>query len=597
MLTSLNSYIIGITLFYTVISSIPFFNNPVYLPKVTILIFGAFLLAGLQFLILQKQRKKTIPITSFHVIIIAFGLVHTLALLFSKSRSVSFYGLYTAEVQNYLFVIVVLAFSLLTSLNKPSKIPQLFFLAGTMLHVCFVLYQGVALKIPRPNGLEGHPIWSAGVIALGLLIALDDLKSYRILKLLFVILCVAGLTVLDSTTAWIALGLSLGSAVLLRFAWKTKILTFFVLGALLLAYFLPKEDFSLQKRLLEYRSIRQFLVQNKLSLLGNGQNTSGLLLLPFRNMNFPKDNESLYRFTTVHNQYIEVFFSTGILGLICWLFLLYLGLKNSNTLYKRGVLLFFLTWQLLYYLPFTLFCMLFFVLSQKQVNKNQEVFQLSGSQVRIFFIATIFLLIPAVYFVVNGIRAEIAYRNKGAEQALFYSPNNDHLLRESSFTLLEQALACYALDKETPNVSTRMKPVVYGKSSPGFSVQPVCSNGLANELSQTLLERLKTATLVNPIHPDNWNAYGTALFRLGHVNQLNKNRGKFLQSSQKALQQAVRIEPTDPLYLDNLGLTYLDAKNFGKAEFYFQKALEIDPLYTVSLNHLKETRKQRHESE
>lgn len=626
MLSLISSYITGFILFYISLITIPSFTNPYYLPKLIVLQIGALLLLFVGLIKFLKTKRIFYSITRFHILLFLFACVNTIAFFISKSKTVSFFGLYGSEVQNYVFIINVLLVVFFYSFQKSSKIPTYFFIAGIYIHSFFVLYQYYFLHISRPNGLEGHPIWSAGIIAIGLLVALSNLKLKPIHRLPFILPPIISLIILDSSTVWVSLLIAfLGT---LYFQKKERnYLIFFcsILVFLLFLYLIPKEQFSLQKRFEEYKTTVVLLKNKGLTLFGNGQNTSGLYALSYRTKEQNQDKEAFFRPTTIHNQFLETLFSTGIFGFIIWILLFCVALrkKENRTPFQFTLILFILVWQLFYYLPFSMYLISFIVLS---AEKNLKQVRDDGRNIRydkarymcnrlispdinlilMLFLFLIALIIGSLFFSYKAVRGEIAFSNRQFDIAVQNTPFNDQFLRESAYRTLQLTINCYknlpTQNKKPQYYSDRIlllfnnynydekRAFLYEQAKIG------CTQTNTDELSTLTLKQLKKAVELNPLHPDNWNAYGSANFQIAHTTNYFELKDNYVQHALVSFLHAAAIEPNDPLYLDNLGLVYLDMKQFNKAKKYFTKALEIDPKNIVTLKHLQETINQQRES-
>jgi tetratricopeptide (TPR) repeat protein len=81
--------------------------------------------------------------------------------------------------------------------------------------------------------------------------------------------------------------------------------------------------------------------------------------------------------------------------------------------------------------------------------------------------------------------------------------------------------------------------------------------------SVTLLEK---ADSIYPNHPEIIRCLGWSMYHHGQ-----KKRGVIL------LERALFLAPNDPLILNDIGVCYLNEKNFEKAARHFKKTLQIEP--------------------
>ncbi len=83
---------------------------------------------------------------------------------------------------------------------------------------------------------------------------------------------------------------------------------------------------------------------------------------------------------------------------------------------------------------------------------------------------------------------------------------------------------------------------------------------------QDSIEHLETADKIQPNHPEILRCLGWSIFHSGE-----KKQGLVI------LERALNLSPRDPLVLSDLGICYLNDKDFDKANDLFRKVLEIEP--------------------
>ncbi len=64
-----------------------------------------------------------------------------------------------------------------------------------------------------------------------------------------------------------------------------------------------------------------------------------------------------------------------------------------------------------------------------------------------------------------------------------------------------------------------------------------------------------------------------------------QGKGKF-KESEKVMEEALKLNPNNPYFLNNMGVTQYKMKNYDAAESYFQRGLKIVPNYINILNNL-----------
>ena len=64
-----------------------------------------------------------------------------------------------------------------------------------------------------------------------------------------------------------------------------------------------------------------------------------------------------------------------------------------------------------------------------------------------------------------------------------------------------------------------------------------------------------------------------------------QNLGKYLEAIE-VMDQALKANPKNPHFLNNMGISHYRLENFDKAEYFFKRGLEIEPNYINIINNL-----------
>lgn len=83
---------------------------------------------------------------------------------------------------------------------------------------------------------------------------------------------------------------------------------------------------------------------------------------------------------------------------------------------------------------------------------------------------------------------------------------------------------------------------------------------------QNSVEFLESADNIYPNHPEILRCLGWSMYHFGQ-----RKRGIVL------LERSLFLAPYDPLILNDLGVCYLNDKNFERAAFLFKKTLQVEP--------------------
>lgn len=269
ILEKIQLYVISFAIFYSTIIYLPTIQNGYNFPKLFIIYCGAFIAIGIEAIKILYLRKK-LYFQYTDLFIISFLLSNALTLMFSFNQSVSFWGEYQSEGLDFFSILSYISLLWVASRSsKPSlDTIKLFYIGGTYLASLFALYKYFSTHI-RPYGLEGQPIMSAGIIALGLVLSLQYIFTYRrYILLVLASIHIAALYVLDSSTVIVTI---LGAIVLYIFLlvtirskskriWYVIIVSLCLIAAVVVSSkLIPKESFSLHRRIAQYEGIQKIL--------------------------------------------------------------------------------------------------------------------------------------------------------------------------------------------------------------------------------------------------------------------------------------------------------------------------------------------------
>jgi hypothetical protein len=588
----LKNYCLGLSIFYTVIAFLPQFNNQFYPPKLLVILFFT-IIAFIFFTIDIVKRKKLIVILNyFSLLAFIFLFSQIISVIVSKAPFLSLFGYYKTEGLNFIYFGTAVIFVILISLLDNKKQPNFFnfFIAGTTISSLLVIYDHIINKISRPVGLEGHPIWSANIIALSFLILLifywpnlnqSTKKNTVIIKLLIFSIHLLALIFLDSSQVFLCLMVAItiffGKKYYHYFKKKTLLLIISII-MLISSFFLTslylykKEVFSLFKRKQEIIMVNkmfsdQFGFKNiKAVFFGNGQSTSGFYLLKYKDEKEPFDKEWLNNRALIHNQFLEVLWSNGIVGFFIWVLILIKALKialKKNQLPSLSILTYFTLWQMFYILtPSALLFYLIFLggfFEKETKNKIKIVFP---KWLIIFPLSLIVIFSWLFYLTLMG--------------EFFYSLNQNQ--KAARYQFWNEVFVQNNLDAVMAELKTCQRNLV------------VCNDLTLKSISDRILNLAQKKIFINPINPDNWNDLSIALFY--HYYFYGKTDKKIFDEALKAVNYAFSLYPTNYYYYDTRGLLYLDKKDYQKAEADFLSLLKKNPQYLTTIRHIIELYKQ-----
>ncbi len=114
----------------------------------------------------------------------------------------------------------------------------------------------------------------------------------------------------------------------------------------------------------------------------------------------------------------------------------------------------------------------------------------------------------------------------------------------------------------------------------------LCNHSKMNALLDKAIRQSKIIVGTNPENAENWALYGTLLFR---KYQYNGSADLSLKDAAlSAAKHSLMLNPTNPVFADNIGLVYFDNKNYPEALTYWLRAYLLKPDYHPTLSHLKD---------
>lgn len=595
----IQTHLLGIILFDVLILFVPGFYNSFYLPKLVLLLSSALVLLTLETIyFIKNQRRYLIFISDFWLIFFLF--INILATYFSAARSISFWGFYPFEGLNLFFlpsfIIFAWIFKRLTKKAKNYVLLYVFF--SIIIASSFVIYKYLRSSILynerliRPSGFEGHPVAQGGIIGLGILLTmmvdLDFLPIIlrRIVKLIVIIVHLISLIILNSSTVWVSLAVSFTAGIIIKitllkkkyFPMKFPIFSIVIFSlSLCLIFLINKKQFSIYRRLIETKGVVNMLKGEYISspygfknlVIGHGQNSSGFFYPKYKLPPQINDKEWQVLLTNFHNHFFEIFFTTGVIALLIWLSFFYLAFKNAwekkNTSYVM-ILFYLLNWQMLYLLLPSIHAITWILLFLMSDIDKKPFIAINNRVLKLFVIA--FILIYCIFTFSNGlnlIRAEIAFNRGDVETAITLAPHNDFYIKSSINKTLDLLVLCKSR-KDTQF--------------------PECKRTNLDHAIKKAYENGETITSINPYNAESWALFGNVIFKKYlFSNSLNfALRKESLTAGKKALE----LDPTNPVYADDIGLVYYDIRDYKNAEKYWLIAYKLKPDYHATLNHLRD---------
>lgn len=590
---TLQAYCVGIAIFFSCILYIPSWENGYILPKVTALATSAVLCLALE-LIRLIQKKRSSQEFSVSWILLGLMLVNIVAWVFSENRSISFWGAYTQEGLNLIMILVYAVISICYTRfdNSKKKVISYFFVLGTLIASLDGIYNGLIYHT-RPSGLEGQPVLSASIIALGLFFCVRLIKnklfSFRkenilwlaviAIHLLAIYMFVSSSVMLCIITSYFAAFIiAKRTAIISKNVYRASIVTVFICIIALLIYYVPSKRVSLSQRTLEWVGAVKILTKESISgvqglkkvVVGRGQSTTQYHYFAVKSVNENHGVEWSWQKFKIRNQYLEILLTTGILGFAVWFAMLFVLLKHAVTTKNIAYLsfaLYLLLWQFFYYTQPLVFLALLMLYAE--TSPSSIKFKIHGAYKFLLFVA---LLVCGVGIVVSFGKlnlAEYYVAHHDYKRAQLIAPFYPELRWNYAFLL--------ALNIDS------YKAVYHCPQSP-------CDMNYLRRQYETALSKSREAVILDPKQPLYRSLYAAILFKM-HISFPDPNN-HLLNAAKEQTVITMVLDPKNPEYTDTLGQEYLEEKQYDKALIYFHKALTLKADYIESMNHLKETYKQ-----
>ncbi len=603
---AIQAYILGICLFYILIIFIPWFKDSYFLPKLMLLQVAASLLLVFEAIKILVSRQYRIEIRKSFFYISGFILINALSLYVSKAPSISFWGFYQHEGLNFyplmaIFIIIIFYISLD---RKLQNVIQKFIVMGISVSALFVIYKSYgdfisSRTIDRPLGTEGHPIWTSGVIGLGIFIVMQlNLAAVRplvriIIKSTLILIYIGALFFLNSATTWLSLGISLFLWVFLLVR-KQKSLQNWIMSITLIALLIflllsalnlyEIKTFSVNKRIIELKTAATAILYEIKQpekywlniLFGNGQNTSGFLYAKFKTPDQNMDKEWLSNITNIHHHFLELFITTGFLGTLLWFVINVQAIRHEieiNSMMRAAMLIYLILWQQLYFLTPGIYILAWiFITDSLGKRKIASVFfDFQRHKIIPVCISLCLFIIAAIYLYIAGASATAEYYFSRADThtAVTIMPYNDVYFSTDASAVMSQIKNC---------TQSNQREAVF------------CQSPMLNRNFDRIFTDLKKAIQINPLNGDNWNNVGTALFYRSLLS--DKHKGLYRTRAIRYGKKAMELDPINPFFTNNVGAVYFDMRDYPNAEKYFLASYNLKPDFIATLRHLRDLYRQ-----
>jgi len=321
-------------------------------------------------------------------------------------------------------------------------------------------------------------------------------------------------------------------------------------------------------------------------LLGSGVETFAYSYYNFRPVEHNLVSEWDFLYNKAHNEYLNYLSTTGLLGLGTYLIFIFFFIarslrhffkNNQNSKFLVLSLALFCGWLtilitnfwgfsvVLVSLYFYLIPAFVFVLSSSSLETKAKPRPLTlGTKILFLplFLITSYLLLT----VVNLWRAD------------YYYAQSQQLAKTNQFSLSYQALTkAIDLFPEEPLFINELSSTTSNLALIAYAQKDATT---AATLAQAAAEYSNRAIAANPHNLNFWKTRTKVFYTLSSLNE------QYQQEAIASLQQAIKLAPTDPKLLYNLGLLYGQAGQVNQALSTLQQALVLKPNYEDPRNAL-----------
>ena len=296
-------------------------------------------------------------------------------------------------------------------------------------------------------------------------------------------------------------------------------------------------------------------------LFGSGVETFAYSYYNFRPAGHNLLSEWDFLYNKAHNEYLNFLATTGAFGLASYLFfisaVLIFFLKNPSGLMLGFISILITNFFGFSVVPVTLFFFLFPAFAINNENFDARASKISYSPWRYFFI--ILVLIFSFYFLVfifNMWRADYQF-NLGRN----YLKANQ---LPAGLTLLQKAVAL------SPQEPLFRSEYAEGLAKLAYAYESTPAAQLAVTQSDLVIK-------TNPVHLNYWKSRIKIFLLLAKLDQ------QYELQALDAIQQAIKLAPTDAKLYYNLGLIYNQLGQKDLAKQTLQTALELKPNYDFKI--------------
>ncbi|MCE7897973.1 MAG: hypothetical protein DPW11_02725 [bacterium] len=556
----------------------------------------------------HSQRYTDLRVNGFtspiSLAVLAILATQLLSTIFSISPYTSFWGYYSRFHQGLLTTIcyTILYFAACLYLDKESVQKLIKVSVGTAFFISlYAILQRLGIDkslwiqdvVNRPFSSLGQPNWLAAYLLPNLFLSLYLIRDFPKSLTLRTAYCVIliGLLLTKSRSGFIALALSypLYWLLLARQFSFTKIKQQLFLSTfyfLLVTLFVgtpytpklidllksPKQEITssqstgtqLENGGTESGDIRRIVWSGALKLIqkhpmiGTGPETFAYTYYWQRPVAHNNTSEWDYLYNKAHNEYLNIAATTGVLGLLAYLYFHYAVFLKSTELVVKSK-----------------------KINQEEDNNLRSLYPVLGATIIGFTITNFFgfSVIP-VYLLTTLIAALPLSVN----QQLDKGKNDKNLVlliflpliypAHLFFTDISFAKGKAYLDANQPgNALPLLQKAV--NSRPGLDLYHSTVGEAYAQLGQTELA-VKEAELTKKLNPYHLNFYKS---RAKIYLTLSTNDSQYYQPAARELEEARTLAPTDPKLYYNLGLIYTRLGNNDQAITQFKQAISLKPNY------------------